>query len=191
MTPPALIPIEPPDFDVEIALAYATDDNVTGKAIYRRAAPQLHPEAATALARAAELAAAIGLRLKIFDAYRPAEAQWYLWRAFPDPKFVADPREGSNHSRGIAVDLTLVEAGNGRALDMGTPFDDFRPLAHHGRSDLPASVQRNRAVLLGLMTAAGWDWNRYEWWHYQLFDPLRYPLLADTAAPRPLMQAGD
>ena len=35
---------------------------------------------------------------------------------------------------------------------MGTGFDDFRPLAHHGRSDLPATVQRNRAILLGLMT---------------------------------------
>ena len=78
---------------------------------------------------------------------------------------------------------------SGSALDMGTPFDDFTALSHHGRCDLPAEVQRNRAVLLGLMTAAGWDWNRSEWWHYQLFDPKRYPLLADAAAPRPLMAA--
>ena len=182
-----LIPLVAPDFDVEIALAYATDDNVTGKAIYRRAEAQLHPAAADALKKASRLAAATGLRLKIFDAYRPVEAQWQLWRAFPDPQFVADPRKGSNHSRGIAVDLTLVEAGSGRELEMGTAFDDFRPLAHHGRCDLPVDVQRNRAILLGLMTAAGWDWNRYEWWHYQLFDPLDYPLLQDAAVTRPLM----
>lgn len=184
-----LISLAAPDFDLEIALAYASADNVTGQAIYHRAEAQLHPKAAEALKRASALAAAIGLRFKIFDAYRPVEAQWRLWQAFPDPHFVADPRSGSNHSRGIAVDLTLVEAESGEELDMGTGFDDFRPLAHHGRSDLPVTVQKNRAILLGLMTAAGWDWNRYEWWHYQLFDPLDYPLLQDAAVPRPLMHS--
>lgn len=182
-----LIPIATPEFDVEIDLAYASDTNVTGKAIYRRAEAQLHPQAAAALQRAIALAAELGLRFLVFDAYRPVEAQWRLWQAYPDPEFIADPRRGSNHSRGVAVDLTLIEAATGTALDMGTPFDDFRPQAHHGRRDLPAAVQRNRAILLGVMTAAGWDWNRYEWWHYQLFDPLNYPLLCDAAAPRPLM----
>lgn len=189
MTVMPLVSLATPEFDLDIALAYATDDNVTGKAIYHRAEAQLHPAAAEALKRASVLAASIGLRFKIFDAYRPIEAQWHLWRAFPDPEFVADPREGSNHSRGIAVDLTLVDRTDGRELDMGTTFDDFRPAAHHGRSDLSVVVQKNRAILLGLMTAAGWNWNRYEWWHYQLFDPLHYPLLEDAAVPRPLMLA--
>src|SRR3546814_14289490 len=103
------------------------------------------------------------------------------WEFFPDPEFGADPRVGSNHSRGLAIDLTLVDAASGTALDMGTPFDDFTALSHHARNDLPPEAQRNRALLLGLMTAAGWDWNRYEWWHYQLFEPRRYPLL-DAAA---------
>lgn len=184
-----LTPIAKPDFDVEIALAYATADNVTGKPIYGRAEAQLHPHAAAALTRAIALAAPLGLRFKIFDAYRPVAAQWVLWNSFPDPDFIADPRVGSKHSRGIAVDLTLVDAASGAELDMGTPFDDFRPLAHHGRTDLSVEVQRNRALLLGLMTAAGWDWYQFEWWHYQLFDPLSYPLLHDDAVPRPLMPA--
>lgn len=182
-----LISIATSEFDIDIALAYATADNVTGKAIYRRAEAQLHPQAAEALQRAIALAAPLGLRFKVFDAFRPVEAQWCLWEAFPDPEFVADPRLGSNHTRGVAVDLTLIDAASGVELDMGTGFDDFRPAAHHGRSDVSVEAQRNRAILLGLMTAAGWDWNRYEWWHYQLFDPLRYPLLSDTAAPRALM----
>lgn len=184
-----LVALCTPDFDLDIALAYATPDNVTGKPIYTRAEAQLHPDAAAALRRALDLAAPLGLRLRIFDAFRPVEAQWRLWEVFPDPEFVADPRVGSNHSRGVAVDLTLIDAGTGAALDMGTPFDDFTALSHHARTDLPAEVQRNRALLLGLMTAAGWDWNRNEWWHYQLFEPRRYPLLADAAAPRPLMAA--
>jgi len=41
-----------------------------------------------------ELARPLGLRLRIFDAFRPAEAQWVLWRARPDPEFLADPRRG-------------------------------------------------------------------------------------------------
>src|SRR3546814_10735695 len=124
-----------------------------------------------------------------FDAFLPVGAHWRLWEVFPDPEFVADPRVVSNHSRGVAIDLTLVDAASGTALDMGTPFDDLTALSHHARNDLPPEAQRNRALLLGLMTAAGWDWNRYEWWHYQLFEPRRYPLLADAAAPRPLMAA--
>ncbi len=184
-----LVALTPPAFDIDLALAYATDDNVTGKRIYSRAEAQLHPDAAAALQRAIALAAPLGLRLRIFDAYRPVEAQWRLWEAFPNPEFVADPREGSCHSRGVAVDMILIDAASGGALDMGTPFDDFTALSHHGRRDLPVEVQRNRALLLGIMTAAGWDWNRYEWWHYQLFEPKRYPLLADAAAPRRLMAA--
>ncbi|MGD1878514.1 MAG: D-alanyl-D-alanine dipeptidase [Kiloniellaceae bacterium] len=188
MTPPTpLVSLTAPAFDVDIALAYATPDNITGKAIYARAEAQLHPAAAAALQRACALAAPLGLRFRIFDAFRPVEAQWRLWEAFPDPEFVADPRSGSCHSRGVAVDLTLIDAAGGAALDMGTPFDDFTALSHQGRRDLPAQVQRNRALLLGIMTAAGWDWIQSEWWHYQLFEPRRYPLLADAAAPHQLM----
>ncbi len=182
-----LVEIRPPEFDVDLALAYATRDNFTGRPIYRRAAAYLHPEAAACLARAIELAAAQGLRLRIFDAFRPSEAQWALWRHRPDPEFIADPRRGSPHSRGVAVDLTLID-GAGRPLEMGTPFDDFSPASHHGAAGLSVSAQRNRALLLGLMSTAGWDFYRYEWWHYQLFDSRRFPLLSDSILPEPMME---
>ena len=116
----------------------------------------------------------------------PVEAQWALWNARPDPEFLADPRRGSPHSRGVAVDLTLLDGG-GRELDMGTAFDAFTPLSHHGRTDVSAEAQRNRLLLMGLMTAAGWDFYRNEWWHYQLFDARRYPLICDADLPRPMM----
>lgn len=184
-----LVSLTPPAFDVDIALAYATADNVTGTPIYARAEAQLHPKAAAALQRAIELAAPLGLRIRVFDAFRPVEAQWRLWEVFPDPEFVADPRIGSCHTRGVAIDLTLIDAVSGTALDMGTPFDDFTAASHHARCDLAPEVQRNRALLLGIMTAAGWNWNRFEWWHYQLFEPERFPLLTDAAAPQRLMVA--
>jgi len=172
--------------DVEFDLAYATPRNFTGAPVYARAACFLRPEAAESLRRAVDLARPLGWRLKIFDAYRPSEAQWKLWRHTPDPEFLADPRRGSPHSRGVAVDLTLLDAA-GRELPMGTPFDAFTPLSHHGSVAVPAEAQRNRLLLLGLMTAAGWDFYRNEWWHYQLFDARRFPVLSDSAAGTGLM----
>ncbi|MCW9002077.1 MAG: D-alanyl-D-alanine dipeptidase, partial [Rhodospirillales bacterium] len=106
----------------------------------------------------------------------------------PDPDFLADPRRGSPHSRGVAVDLTLID-GDGRDLDMGTPFDAFTPLSHHGCTDHPTEVQRNRFLLLGLMGAAGWDFYRNEWWHYQMFDSRRFPVISDSELPQPMMPA--
>ena len=174
---------------VEVELAYATADNVTGKPIYRRSACFLHPVATRHLARAAELATAIGYRLKILDAFRPTEAQWRLWDHAPDTSYVADPRRGSPHSRGIAIDLTLLDA-SGVELDMGTGFDDFSSAAHHGSREVPSRAQRNRMTLLGLMSSAGWDFYDKEWWHYQLFNPRTYPLLTDRAAGTKLMSRG-
>jgi D-alanyl-D-alanine dipeptidase len=186
MSNATLIAIAPPAFDILLDLAYATPRNFTGKPIYRRAACFLNPEAADLLQRAIRLAAALGFKLKVFDAFRPAEAQWVMWNHTPDPEFLADPRRGSPHSRGAAVDLTLVDA-SGRELDMGTPFDAFTPLSHHASTGVSVAAQRNRLTLLGLMTAAGWDFYRNEWWHYQLFQARRFPLLSDSAAATHLM----
>jgi zinc D-Ala-D-Ala dipeptidase len=180
-----LVAIAPPHFDVDVTLAYATEANLTGLPVYRNAECWLHREAADKLAAAIALAQPLGLRLRIFDALRPVEAQWALWNARPDPEFLADPRRGSPHSRGVAVDLTLLDGD--RELDMGTPFDAFTPLSHHARTDVSAEAQRNRLLLMGLMTSAGWDFYRNEWWHYQLFDQRRYPLISDADLPRPMM----
>ncbi|CAA7624527.1 D-alanyl-D-alanine dipeptidase [Magnetospirillum sp. UT-4] len=183
-----LVRIGPPDLDVEVALAYATADNFTGRPVYRPdAGCFLVAEAAERLAEAARLARALGLRLRILDAFRPVEAQWVLWTHTPDPDFLADPRRGSLHSRGAAVDLTLVDDA-GAPLDMGTAFDAFTPESHHGAAAIPAAAQANRHLLLGLMTAAGWDHYRKEWWHYQLFAPHpRHPLLSDSVLGRDAM----
>lgn len=181
-----LVEITPPAFDVDIDLAYATAANFTGAPVYRRPSCYLRRDAAEALKQAENLAAQIGFRLLIFDALRPSEAQWVLWNHTPDPDFLADPRRGSPHSRGVAVDLTLID-GDGGALDMGTEFDAFTPLSHHGATAISAEAQNNRHILLGLMTSAGWDFYRNEWWHYQLFDPRSFPLLSDADLPAPMM----
>jgi zinc D-Ala-D-Ala dipeptidase len=177
-----LVSISPPALDVIIDLKYATADNIAGRPIYRHGAAMLEPEAARALARAVDLACGVGCRIVIYDAFRPVEAQWELWRVLPDPDYVADPRVGSNHSRGVAVDVGLADAATGAALDMGTGFDEMVPRSHHGRADISPVARRNRALLLGIMTAAGWAHIPTEWWHYQLPNAGAYPLLWDSAA---------
>jgi len=183
-----LIEITPESHGVVLDIAYATSRNFTGAPVYARAACYLHSDAAVKLVAAVTLAAALDLRLKVFDGFRPSEAQWVLWNFRPDPGFLADPRKGSPHSRGAAVDLTLLDR-DGIELDMGTGFDAFTPLSHHANITIPAEGQRNRLLLLGLMSAAGWDFYGNEWWHYQLFEPKRYPLLSDAALDRPMMPA--
>ena|SRR5437868_2757800 len=181
-----LLAISAADHGVDIALAYATANNLTGRPIYRRARCYLHGDAAAALTRAVELARGQDYRLRVFDAYRPTEAQWVMWNHTPDPEFLADPRRGSPHSRGVAVDLTLLDR-EGRELDMGTGFDAFTPLSHHGSLAVSPQAQANRSTLLGIMTTAGWDFYRNEWWHYQLFNSRQYPLYSDSALAEGLM----
>lgn len=185
-----LVEIAPPAFDLDLDLRYATADNVTGRPIYAADAPAyLLPEAAELLGRAIALAQPLGYRFKIFDAFRPSEAQWRLWNTYPSDEFVADPRRGSPHSRGAAVDLTLLDS-DGRELEMGTGFDSFTPQAHHARTDISLAAQRNRAVLLGIMSAAGWDFFKNEWWHYQLFNArARFPVFSDSALAKSMMAA--
>lgn len=184
----SLVEIIPQD-GLKVSLAYATNENFVAKRIYTHAICYLHEEAAALLEKARKLAHDQGYGLHIFDAFRPQEAQWALWECVPDPMYVADPRKGSAHSRGIAVDLTLYDLETGLDLDMGTPFDDLSPLSHLTPQDLPARILANRYKLLGIMLTAGWDFYRYEWWHYQLFNAKEYPLLSDVDAPRSLMAA--
>jgi zinc D-Ala-D-Ala dipeptidase len=184
----SLVEISPASHDVRIALKYATADNFTGKSVYRKDARcYLNADAAALLTKAVALAKTQGYRFLIYDAFRPREAQWKLWEHTPDPGFLADPAKGSPHSRGAAVDLVLCR-WDFTPLDMGTAFDAFHSRSHHGCLDVNPEAQRNRLLLMGIMTSAGWDFYRNEWWHYQLFNARAlYPLYADADAPTRIM----
>ena len=180
-----LIDLMDTPLDAEFQIAYATPENFTGRQIYKRPRALLQPEAADKLAKAADLAGRLNLRFLIYDAFRPTEAQWMLWRFTGGGDYVADPRKGGPHTRGVAVDLTLIDE-TGHPLDMGGPFDE---LSENAWVDAPVTPtqQRNRHLLLGLMTAAGWDCYLKEWWHFQLFDPRRYPSMTDAEARAGMM----
>lgn len=162
--------------NIEVDLLYATENNFTGRVLYTDTRVWLHRDAAAALYRVADHAASAELRLRLLDAFRPAAVQDMLWAVRPDPEFVADPKIGSDHTRGIAVDLTLVDR-EGRVLDMGTDFDAALPESHHGAVRIAQDAQRNRLLLAGLMSVAGFVINPFEWWHYALPNSGSYPLL--------------
>ena len=168
---------------VRLDLRYATADNLLGRPVYTRAVALLHPDAHACLMLAVRRARVLGLVLHVFDAFRPLEAQRLFYDAAVDKTFVADPAGGGTHPRGIAVDLTLAEP-DGTLLDMGTGFDAFTALAgHDALAGLAPEAVRNRALLLGIMTACGWEAYGPEWWHYHL--PGRGDLPALGAAEVP------
>lgn len=163
--------------DAVIDLRYATADNFLGEAVYPDTARcLLLPEAAARLEKAAEVLRAQGFRLKVYDGYRPLEVQRKMWKLFPKPGYVADPAKGGNHNRGAAVDLTLVTLA-GAEVEMPTAFDSFTRAAHHGYAGGTAESRRNRERLRRAMEGAGFRRNRMEWWHYDLPDARKHPVL--------------
>lgn len=168
---------------LHIDLKYATADNITGRPVYREARCLLHPDAITALAKAISIADLAGLQLLVYDAYRPQAAQARLWEACPDPQYVVDVSTGSNHSRGTAIDVTLMDA-RGAVLDMGAGFDEMHDRSHAFHPSVPPEAQRNRLLLNGIMAGGGFVGISSEWWHFELPLAASYPLLEDRFAPR-------
>ena len=177
--------------DAVLDLRYATADNFLKRKVYPDGARcLLRPAAAARLERAARTLREAGFRIRLFDCFRPRSVQWEMWRIFPRPGYVADPRKGSNHNRGVAVDLSLVDL-QGRDVEMPTEFDTFSPAAHHGYAAASSAARRHRELLLRAMEEAGFRRNRMEWWHYDLPKAGKYPILeaplasvTRAAAPR-------
>lgn len=165
--------------DVVLDLRYATTNNFMEKKVYPCAECLLRYEAVKALKKAQEDFKTKGYKIKIFDGYRPLSVQWKLWNSTDKKQYVANPKYGSNHNRGCAVDLTLVDS-TGRELDMGTDFDFFGKKAHHSYTNLPQEVLENRRILKTVLAQHGFSKINSEWWHYNY--KTKYPV---SDAPLP------
>ena len=162
---------------VILDIRYASKNNICQKELYSRPICFLHFETEKKLKKAVELAKEKKLKIKIFDAYRPIKVQEYMFNMFPGD-FVSNPKTGAiPHCRGIAIDLTLCDENN-QEIEMGSDFDEFSNLAFHDCEKISKSVQENRKKLLEIMTKAGFDSYSKEWWHYQLFNPRDYEIIA-------------
>lgn len=154
-------------------LAYATENNFTGKVIYNFTDAFLRCGTLKKLIKAQEILNEQGLGLKIWDGFRPVYAQEKLYECWPDPNYVSHPVYGNRpHCRGNAVDLTLIDLETGEELDMPTCFDDFTLKADRNYEDCTEQQAANAKVLEQAMTAAGFIPYNAEWWHYT--DPASY-----------------
>lgn len=192
-TPPVTPPVPPdfswlahsPDFvdvsafpNVHTVLRYASNDNFLKKNVYgdfhdcflHRVAAEKFREAVTLLGQEHP-----GWKFRVFDCLRPRSIQkkfYAVVKGTPQQPYVANPRTGSIHNYGFAIDLSLEDA-SGAELDMGTGFDDFTRLAEPRREaqylasgKLSRRQVDNRRILRGIMQRAGFTQLPNEWWHY-------------------------
>ncbi len=118
------------------------------------------------------------LKLVFWDCYRPLEVQKAMWKLVSDTRYVADPKVGSNHNRGAAIDVALADE-KGTLLSFPTPFDDFSPKAS---PQYPCSKEeraqcKNRDLLIELMKGVGLEVFPTEWWHFQLPKAETHPVI--------------
>ena len=171
-------------------IRYYSTYNFIGERIdgYEEPCALLTVEAARALKAAAGELLVQGYRLKIFDAYRPACAvrHFVLW-GIEDQDIRMKPyfypalekqelfqrgyiAKQSSHSRGSAVDLTLLAMESGKELDMGGPFDLFSERSHPDYRGVTEEQYANRMLLRRTMLRCGFEPIDCEWWHFALRD---------------------
>jgi len=146
-------------------MAYADTTNFMHEKIYPCARCFLRPEVAEALLEANQIAKDKGVTLVVYDCYRPYSYQYKMYQIVNNPTYVAKPGKGSNHNRGAAIDLSLMDE-NGQLLDMGGAFDDFSAISNYDAEGLSKEARRNRRLLRRIMTRAGFKPYDGEWWHF-------------------------
>ncbi len=174
-----LIEIKADTAGIRLDLRYATTNNFTGRTLYNQARAFLQGVAAEALMRARDSAAKEGYGLTLFDAYRPWRVTKQLWDATPlsQRNYVANPKRGSRHNRGCAVDLSLHALETGAQVEMPSAFDDFSERAHRDFMGASAEAIANRARLARYMEAEGFIGMSNEWWHFDYHDWQAFPVL--------------
>jgi len=161
--------------DIIVELKYATTDNFTGVVIYDDNTAYLRYGTVKKLSSAQEKLREMGYCIKIWDAYRPVEAQFKLWEICPDPTFVANPNKGySSHSRGNTVDITVTDL-SGKEILMPSGFDEFGSVADRDYSDVSEKAGDNALMLEKAMEDCGFKGYIKEWWHYS--DSVEYPVV--------------
>jgi D-alanyl-D-alanine dipeptidase len=177
--PPDLVEIKALDPTIHLDIRYATAHNFVGRPVYEEARAFLQRPAAESLLRAHRVLAAKGFGIVVFDGYRPWSVTKLFWEVTPADKheFVADPRKGSRHNRGCAVDLSLYDLATGREVEMPSGYDEMTERAYPDYEGGPAEPRQRRELLREAMEAQGFSVYPSEWWHFDYRDWALYPVL--------------
>jgi D-alanyl-D-alanine dipeptidase len=175
---PDLVELVTLDPAIKLDIRYATTNNFLGTPLYTQARAFLQRPAAEALLRADQELKSKGYGLMIHDGYRPWYVTKIFWDATPDDKkiFVADPKAGSKHNRGCAVDLSLYDLKTGDEVTMPSGYDEMTPRAY---ADYPGGTDEQRlrrAILRDAMERQGFKVIPKEWWHFDYKDWGKYPI---------------
>ena len=171
-------------------IRYYSTYNFVGERVdgYEEPVALLTRDAARALKTVSNEMMVMGYRLKVFDAYRPTDAvrHFILWAIEDEdvrmkPYFYPDIdkqetfargyiAKQSSHSRGSAIDLTLLDMKTGKEVDMGGPFDFFSEVSHPDYRGITKQQYENRMLLQSAMVRNGFEPYECEWWHFRLKD---------------------
>jgi D-alanyl-D-alanine dipeptidase len=176
---PELVELIKLDPTIKLDIRYASTNNFLSTPMYSQARAFLQRPAAEALARAHQALKKQGYGLLIHDAYRPWYVTKMFWEATPEDKkiFVADPKEGSKHNRGCAVDLTLYDLRTGAVVQMPSGYDEMSERAYADYSGGTPEQRERRAILRRAMEKEGFTVYPQEWWHFDYKDWKEYPVM--------------
>jgi D-alanyl-D-alanine dipeptidase len=167
------------DTTIRLDVRYAGKNNEFGRPFYSEARAFLQRPAAEALVRVQRALKAKGYGLLVFDGYRPWAVTKQFWDLTPADKkvFVANPKNGSRHNRGGAVDLTLYDLATGREADMGGSYDEMTARSYVTYDKGPNDALLRRELLIEEMSNEGFFVYAFEWWHFDWKDFRDYPVL--------------
>ncbi len=160
------------DTSIHLDIRYATSNNLAGKPTYKEARAFMQRPAAEALVNVNKELRSLGYGLLVFDGYRPWSVTKIFWDMTPDEnkKFVANPKQGSRHNRGCAVDLSLYELASGKEVPMTGQYDEMSERSYPNYTGGTAEQRKMRDLLRSNMEAYAFKVYDYEWWHFDYKD---------------------
>ncbi len=188
LTPPAepgsfrkadLVQVNQLDPTIRLDIRYATSRNFLGAPLYLEPRAYMQRPAAEAVVRPSQHLRQLGYGLLIHDSYRPWYVTEMFWEGTPADKhiFVANPKEGSRHNRGCAVDLTLYNLKTGEPIRMTGGYDEMSERSYPFYPGGTSRERWHRDLLRHAMEAEGFTVNESEWWHFDYKDWTQYPIL--------------
>lgn len=176
-----LVNVQAIDTSLKVRLMYSSIDNFMHQDVYGCLdSCYLQPDVAEKLKNAQHFLQEkhANYSLIIYDGVRPRAVQQLMWDSLKMPfeekiKFVSNPKNGSLHNYGAAVDLSIVNTQRDIVLDMGTPVDFPGELAWPTKEKenlknglLSQEVVNNRKLLRNVMYKGGFFNIQTEWWHF-------------------------
>lgn len=156
------------DSTLLLDIRYAGNNNLVGRPVYTEARAFLQRPAAEDLVKVSTELQSLGYGLLIFDGYRPWSVTKIFWDITPDEnkKFVANPKNGSRHNRGCAIDLSLYELTTGKAVVMTGEYDEMTERSYPNYTGGTTEQRALRDLLRNKMESHGFKVYEYEWWHF-------------------------